>query len=159
MKDEIRMDFRIGSGDNRQGRGGLSLVEVLVTLVIISALIIPLFNLLAAGRRGTVNVRKEVQATLYADELLEQVLAISFKHLPPDLTLAGELNGTFATIHHHPYSTPVRLTPLKKGFSRQLKIGRWNDYLKHVRITVKWACGTGEDSREREVFFDGLVAP
>ena len=46
----------------------------------------------------------------------------------------------------------------KNSFSLEM-IRLWNDYLKHVRVTVEWACGTGEDSRERKVFFDGLVAP
>jgi len=90
---------------------------------------------------------------------MEQVCGIPFGHLPPELE-PETFDDTEASILYRGQTTPLRLSALKKGYTREMEIispgPEEEEYMRLVRVSVKWA---GKEAVDREVAFYGLVVP
>lgn len=63
-------------------RRGFSMIELVISVVIFAAALIPIADLMSASRRTTASSLRLLQATTYAQTLLEAVLPLDLDELP-----------------------------------------------------------------------------
>lgn len=130
-----------------RGRAGMSLVEILISLFLMSLALLPIFDLISKGSQLARTNEDEVVAFNLAAELIDQIACIPFHCLPPigERILTNEDNGVYLIdlgpeVPYNP--TLLVLSTLPRGFERTLTIENFNPRpnccLKKVTARVAW---------------------
>lgn len=110
---------------------GITLVEVLIALVVLSIGILAVGQLFPAGSRSQVRSRMTTSASYYAQEKLEELSCASF-------------TGAALSVGRHPTSgtEPVGSTGQWGRFYEVSALSAPLSNMKRVTVTVEWAGGT-----------------
>jgi len=129
-------------------RTGLTLVEVLISMFLLGAALIPIFDLISKGAQTSQTNEEEIIAASLAMELVDQIATIPYKYLPliSERMLTNEDNGAYLLDLRGPRRefnpTLLLLSHLPKGYERVLTIdnftNRPNGLLKKVTVTISW---------------------
>ncbi len=114
-----------------RGERGITLVEVLIAIVVLSIGILAVGQLFPAGSRSQVRARMTTSAGYYAQEKLEELACLTFT--APDLNPG-----------RHPASgtEPVGSTGQWGRFYELTTMAAPLTNLKRVTVTVQWAGGS-----------------
>ena len=111
----------------RSPERGFTLLETLVSLVLVSMLVMVVYNMLPLGFLATRQAGRENQADALAASLLEDCRARPFSHLAP-----GTVRPDAVTVGGTTYLPVVRISePTGPGSSR----------LRHLEVEVSWTHG------------------
>jgi len=134
---------------NKYAKNGISLIEILFALVILSSVFISLFQILRSGVKGTERLSEESYAANHAISLLESVSALTYSQIPqiPEGTADEDIMSWFAGIPEFSLSSLP-----DSDFPRTIKIkevskrtkddsdsdnSQWGS-LKVVSVTISW---------------------
>ena len=147
---------------------GLSLVELLVAVLILSTVLGGLFMGLHTGYQGTERLSEESYASNHAISLLEALSLVPYSKLPevppgtpeaeiPDL-LSGATAFTFPGVPDPKYPRTVAVTEVSRrakdpGDPRNSPWGA----LKRIRVEVSWEARYLRTHRTRRLVFQTLV--
>jgi len=111
----------------RRPARGFTLLETLVSLVMVSMLVMVVYNLLPLAFVATRQAGRETQADALATSLLEEYRAKPFSHLVP-----GTLRPDAVTVGGTTYLPVIRVSqPTGPGAGR----------LRHLEVEVSWTHG------------------
>lgn len=94
-------------------RRGFSMIELVISVVIFAAALIPIADLMSASRRTTASSLRLLQATTYAQTLLEAVLPLDLEELPAGPTANWTLLSSMQPVQG---GTGTRWTLVRKFF-------------------------------------------
>ena len=80
------------SRKTRRDSSGLTLIELLVSLVVISISLVPVINYFNATIRQNNQARELTKLKFLAEEEMEKIISLNYKH--PSLTASGSSKGT-----------------------------------------------------------------
>ena len=139
---------------------GVSFIEVLLAMAILSALMIPVMISFGASSSGIQMTSEELIAHTAAMELLEQTMAVPFDILPIGSFSGNQINAgqkideTQSPLRYHISPTPdlaivrsLKVTPLIKDNKTRFK---------KVDVEVTWVSRDGKN--KRNVTLKGLIA-
>lgn len=123
---------------------GLTFVEILMAVVVLSVLLVPLVTLMTTGFRDTQATIDEVQGANLAGELVEQLDALPFSALPPEgpasgvtlSTQSGSLADGVETVPGSGFR--FHLSALPPTFSRELSVRRVGSTRREAVVTIRW---------------------
>ncbi|MBI3039793.1 hypothetical protein HYY75_12240 [bacterium] len=138
--------------------GGISLVEILIALTLLTALSIPVVTIFSAGTRGIQITSEEFIAHTAAIELLEQLMSAPFRFLPVGTFTDAQIkNG-------EPFDSS---TPWKYRISenqnliREVKISELKrngkTRFKKIEVKIRWVPKEGKEAI-RSVTLKSLLA-
>jgi len=113
---------------------GFSLVEVLITLLIVSITIIPLVNVFSLNEKVTAEIRAEDTALFLAQAKLEEFKGYTFDNLE-------NISDKTAFTGYPDYFFTVKIEPE-------------NDYLKKITVTIYYQ----QTEKEKQITLTGLRA-
>jgi len=137
--------LRVDPRGRRHRTGGLTLLEVLICLVIISTALVGLVSLENQDIRALNRSRKMTTAVMLARNMMAQIEMAGF---PEDL---GEEEGDFQEEVDEEESTPSAGFRWKKSIEAATLGGRTFDQARRVKVTIIWE----EGPRERH--FDAVM--
>jgi len=111
---------------------GFSLVEVLITLLIVSITIIPLVNVFSLNEKVTAEIRAEDTALFLAQAKLEEFKGYTFDNLE-------NISDKTAFTGYPDYFFTVKIEPE-------------NDYLKKITVTIYYQ----QTEKEKQITLTGL---
>jgi len=150
---------RIGRKKNNQG---ISLIEVMTALTILSTLILPSFMFLIEYVKGGSDIGDRFEILNRIEEKLETVLAIPFKDIPEglskDIVIESE-NGRKLDLKPIRISNkqvsfecmveviPMSFEAIKDYSTHQIQRAKIDNGLKKITITAKW----GKDNNVKDI--------
>ncbi len=150
---------RIGRKKNNQG---ISLIEVMTALTILSTLILPLFMFLIEYAKGGSDIGDRFEILNRIEERLETALSMPFDTIPEglskDITIESE-NGKTLDLKPIKISNkqvsfecmvetiPTNFEAIKNYNTHQIQRAKIENGLKKITITAKW----GKDNNSREI--------
>ena len=150
---------RIGRKKNNQG---ISLVEVMTALTILSTLILPLFMFLIEYAKGGSDIGDRFEILNRIEERLETALAMPFDDIPEglskDITIESKkgrnldlkpikINNKQVSFECMVESIPMDFEAIKNYTTHQIQRAKIENGLKKITITAKW----GKDNNSREI--------
>lgn len=115
-----------------------SFVEIIVSTFIFALALIPVFNLMSRSSSSARITKERVQATTLAIEVANQICSMSYADIPvvAGLPLPDTANG--ALLQQGRPCTKLKLSPLPKGFERELSIEKLSPKAKIVKSVISW---------------------
>ncbi|HOT74924.1 MAG TPA: hypothetical protein PK467_04000 [Candidatus Wallbacteria bacterium] len=96
---------------------GFSFIEVMIAVIVLALGLIPVFSLFTSTSRGASSTIEELGATNYANEIIDNLSAYKYGELPEI-----HQKTDFDSLKQDPFFSRMRVSPLKPGFKRFLKI-------------------------------------
>ncbi len=135
------------------GSAGVSLVEVLISLAILSTLALPMFMFIVEYSRGSSQLGDYYQILNLVEEKLDTALALNFIEIPTGETANRLIESE--TGHHldlRPVEVareivtfrmtvdinPIELAAMKDAVSGQLQRARVEDGMKRIELIAEW---------------------
>jgi|GEM_PF-542534 len=137
--------LRVDPRGRRHRTGGLTLLEVLICLIIISTALVGLVSLENQDIRALNRSRRMTTAVMLARNMMAQIEMAGF---PEDL---GEEEGDFQEEEDEEERTPSAGFRWKKSIEAATLGGRTFDQARRVKVTIIWE----EGPRERH--FDAVM--
>ncbi|MEW6709489.1 MAG: prepilin-type N-terminal cleavage/methylation domain-containing protein [Candidatus Riflebacteria bacterium] len=138
-------------------RSGISLVEIMVSMGILSLILIPVFFTFSSGNRNMMISENEFRAHTAALEIIEQLISLPFKHIPVGIFNSDAITGKtdddlgivpFNVSENPDFKPEVKISEIKK-----------NGRLRFKKIEVKIIYPAAKtDKRERKFVLKTLVA-
>lgn len=136
---------------------GISLVEILISMSILSLILIPVFFTFSSGNRNVMISENEFRAHTTALEIIEQLISLPFKHIPV---------GTFFTTDIYNDDPKRQLVipfnvSVNPDFKPEVIITNVvkNNRVKFKKIVVNMVFPTSKtEKRERKLSLKTLVA-
>ncbi len=133
---------------------GFSFIEIMFTVLIISALMVSVFNIFHQGADNTKRSRNEILALQHAANAMAYAVSLPYDALftqPP--TEVGELNVEIA-------GEMVPLGINEKQFTRTIEVQKvnlpdWKNAYKIVEVAISWQESNGKG---RKIKIGGLVS-
>jgi type II secretory pathway pseudopilin PulG len=124
----------------RQYQAAMTLVEVLICLLLLSAGIVPILYVFSRGTAGSLLTREEIFAHQYAGELIDYFQARGYKHLGPispegaegTLVPALEFNEQTLTMDSSKFQRRVKITAPKELTEE------WPFSYKVIEVEILW---------------------
>ncbi|MBR4569388.1 MAG: prepilin-type N-terminal cleavage/methylation domain-containing protein [Candidatus Riflebacteria bacterium] len=150
---------RIGRKKNNQG---ISLIEVMTALTILSTLILPLFMFLIEYAKGGSDIGDRFEILNRIEERLETALSMPFDAIPEglskDITIESEKGKTLdlkpikisnkqVSFECMVETIPTNFEAIKNYNTHQIQRAKIENGLKKITITAKW----GKDNNSREI--------
>lgn len=119
-------------------RNAYSLVEVLISLLIFGAALIPVFHLISQSTVFTRFSKESVIASNLANELANQICSMRYAEVPVvgGVPLPNEADN--AMLQEGKPGTRLRLTPMPERFIRELTIEIFSSRSKVIKAVVAW---------------------
>ncbi len=135
-------------------RRGMTLVEVLVTLAVITTLFLPIIIMMQTGTMRVYRSGDETLATIYATDMIEIIRGAPFLAFLPDghwmdlreifVENAGRLPSGYDPSRYDPrFIIKVKIAPAGKEYSA--------DSIRMVRVVVQWNQRNTKRPRQREI--------
>jgi len=139
-----RASQRDGDGRRRPGARGLTFTEVLISVVIISITVTPVFLLFSTSRRTTMAARDVSRATSFAGSYITAIAgAANVRLREVAKTEDLSMDGLMAL-------DKLGVEKVHKGFRRFLELkkiapdGESGSKAYHARVTVEWTAASGK---------------
>lgn len=144
---------RLGPATVTVRSSGLSLVEVLIALTMLSTLALPMFMFLVEYSRGSSQLGDYYQILNIVEEKLDTALAMNFIEIPTgestDRLIESETGRNLdlrpvqvakeiISFRLQAEIMPVEFAAMKDSFSGQLQRARVEDGMKRIEIIAEW---------------------
>lgn len=123
---------------NLRSRRAVTMIEVLVSILILGVALIPILELLGRGARQERVSREETLAVVLGSELLDQIQCMPYGDLQPAADLMIRNQDHRHNLVEGRDSTMLFVTPAPDHYTRLLSIVDVNDYLRRISVTVRW---------------------
>lgn len=128
---------KLRSLPTRKKRKGVTLIEIMISVLILGLTLLPVFDLIKMGARRVRNTQEEVTASNLATELVEQIMCMPYSLVPvvserplPNSDSGDKLSNDLSTI--------IVLSNIPDGFQRFLSIESVSTRLKKITAKVEW---------------------
>ena len=150
---------RLGRKKNNQG---ISLIEVMTALTILSTLILPVFMFLIEYVKGGSDIGDRFEILNRIEERLDTALAIPFKDIPDglskDITIESEngrkldlkpikISNKLVYFECMAETIPMNFEAIKNYSTHQIQRAKIENGLKKITITAKW----GKDNSSQKI--------
>lgn len=123
--------------NNSSKSNGFTLIEVLISLVILAISLLALAGLMTTSTRNTASGGRLTEAATFAQDKLEELRAMSWESIP--------LNQTSA-------DSPISRPGIQYDRSWIASLNALNPDIKEIQITIRWTDATSHSLR----FFSAL---
>lgn len=146
-------------------RRGFSMVEVLISMIILALILVPIINMFMTSKRVSHSAGRTVEITLHAQMILEALSHLEPRDLPdigPDEELLLMADGvalpTDGTDNFKlllaAFKRPPPVTMTRKLAAKRLPTGELA-----LRIDVSWLAVVGEERTRQKATFRMLTIP
>jgi type II secretory pathway pseudopilin PulG len=138
-----------------KGEKGMSLLEVLLSIVFMAGILLMSLNFMVAGIRGNARGREMSSAAYFAQEMLEEMRMVDYTNLT-------DFDG-YETIGDLPVGEPARSICLewKQGIISELPSGygeidiQASSNIARIIVIVEWVDGV---KKERQVKYETMIS-
>ena len=144
--------------NGKRGRGAFTLIEILISVSIMSVCLVLVFVNIMSSKRGTQATLEEIQGCVYAEDLIDRIKSMGYKCLPPGNFDCDDDAGIMSKLT----IKPDDLKKVPENFTRKLWVRDISESffgekrnLKLVTVEVGWnvftAAGKGPRYREAKI--------
>lgn len=127
-----------GEGGAHRPARGVTLIEIMISLLIFAACLVPVFDLFRRVSETSRVTQEEVVAFQAAAELVEQLTVVPFDALPVTNELPLKGSGEGLQLRQGIPGSILVLGDLPAGFERVLTIEEVSPRLKLIKAAVAW---------------------
>ena len=143
----------MGRLGRKKNNHGISLIEVMIALTILSTLILPIFMFLIEYTKGSSDIGDKFEVLNRVEEKLEAALSMPFDSIPQglskDITICSEngkqldlksikINNKQVSFECSVETIPVNFEAMKNYSTHQLQKAKLENGLKKITITAQW---------------------
>lgn len=141
---------------------GFTLLEGLVSILLISITVIGIYNIIVVSHRFVIDARRVTQATNFARKKLEKIMDTDFVDIPSeypagiDYSFGNDIDGLFQHDPDNDYLEGLPNASWRVEYYPSPSGGIPSDPLT-IKLTVSWQEDNDNNSRERSVYLSSRI--
>ncbi len=150
-----------------KNKKGVSLIEVMIALTMLSMLVLPAFMFIVEYTRGGSNIGDHYEVLNKVEERLEAALAMNFYDIPDgkstNVVIESEngrkldlkpikIGANEVSFDFEAETLPVSFAAMKDAETRQLQKATLDDGMKKITITANWGKGKRKQNIQMIVY-------